>query len=124
MLLSPGGQGFSQKPARGGARGHTAPRGSAAGSFVLARLVHRGIGQAQHDPPEHAQHQGRVGGSHPVEVHGDVQAVMESAFNDPVAPFELEHSPDLQLLQRQAAEQEHHFSSPFAHELIICWLGL
>ena len=79
-------------------------------------FVYRGIGQAQDDPANHAQDQSRIGSSHSAMVflQGDVQAVVQAALNDPVATFELEHAPSLQLRQTQAAEQEDHFAAPLA----------
>ena len=57
-----------------------------------------------------------MGRPNPAEVllHRHVQAMVESALNDPVAALELEHPPGLQLLQRQTAEQKHHFARPVA----------
>lgn len=80
----------------------------------IAGLVYCGIGQAEHDAPNHAQDQRRIGRAHPavVFVHRDIQTMVQAAFNDPVGSFELQHSLGLQLLQGEAGEQEHHFPSP------------
>lgn len=84
--------------------------------IVLARFVHDGIRQAEHDPSEHSQHQSRIRRPYPAQVllQGNVQAVVQSAFNDPVVAFEVEHSQSLQLLQRQTAQEKHYFSGPLA----------
>ena len=84
--------------------------------LALRAVIHSGIGQAEHDPPNHSQHQRRIRRPDPTQVlqHGHVQAVVESAFNDPVVPLELEHSQGLQLLQAPAAQQKHHLAGPFA----------
>jgi hypothetical protein len=84
--------------------------------MVLAGLIHGGIGQAEHDPPDDAQDQGGVRGAHPAEVflHANVQTVVQPAFDDPVLAFESEQAPSLQLLQAQAADQMDHFATPLA----------
>jgi hypothetical protein len=82
----------------------------------FAGPVYGGIGEAEHDAPDHAQDQRRIGGAHPAVVllHADIQAVVQTAFNDPVSPFEAKHSLGLQLLQREAAEQEDDFARPLS----------
>ena len=67
----------------------------------LARLIHGGIGQTEHDPPEQAQHPRRIGcpNAAGILVHRHIQAVMQPAFNDPVVAFELQQAQSRQLLQ-------------------------
>jgi len=67
--------------------------------IVLAGLIHSGIGQTQHDPPDHAQNQCRIRGPYPAEVllEAHVPTVVQPAFNDPVWAFELEQTQSLQL---------------------------
>lgn len=81
-----------------------------------ARLVHGGIGQTEHHPPDHPQDQRRTGRPHAAEVflHAHVQAVVQSALNDPVLAFELEQAQSLQLLQGLTADEINHFPAPFA----------
>ena len=63
--------------------------------------VHRGIGQTQHDSPDHSQHQSRMGCPYSTEVllHGDIQAMVQSALDDPVVTFKSKQAPRLQLVQ-------------------------
>ena len=84
--------------------------------IALAGLIHGGIGQTQHDPPDQAQDQRGVGGPDAAEVlwQAHVQAVVQAAFNDPVLAFELEQAPRLQLFQAQTADQIDDFPRPVA----------
>ena len=60
--------------------------------MLLAGFIDGRIGQAQHDAPDDAQDESGIGGAHAAEVflHTHVQAVVQSALNDPVLAFELE----------------------------------
>lgn len=82
----------------------------------MAGLIHGRIGQAQHDAADHAQDQRRTRRPYPAEVflHTHIQAVVQSALNHPVLPFELEQAQRLQLLQTQAADEIDHFAAPLA----------
>lgn len=83
---------------------------------ALAGSIHGGIGQTQHDPPDHAQDQCRMGGPDAAEVllQAHVQAVVQPAFNDPILAFELEQAPGLQLFQAEAANEIDDFPRPVA----------
>ena len=84
--------------------------------IFLASFVHGGIGQAEHHPPDHPQDQRRIGRPHPAEVflHTHVEAVVQSALNDPILAFELEQAQSLQLLQGLTANEIDDFPRPFA----------
>ena len=84
--------------------------------IVLARFVHGGIGQAEHHPPDHPQDQRRIGRPHPAEVflHTHVEAVVQSALNDPILALELEQAQSLQLLQGLTADEIDDFPRPLA----------
>ena len=84
--------------------------------MFLARFVHGGIGQAEPHPPEHPQDQRRIGRPHPAEVflHTHVEAVVQSALNDPILALELEQAQSLQLLQGLTANEIDDFPRPFA----------
>jgi len=81
-----------------------------------ASSVHGGIGQAEQHPPDDPQDQRRTGRAHPAEVflHTHVEAVVQSALNDPVLAFELEQAKSLQLLQGLTADEIDDFTRPFA----------
>lgn len=82
----------------------------------FASLVHRRVGQTEHDPPDRAQDPRGVGRPYPAQVflQAHVQAVVQAAFNHPVPAFELEQAPRLQLFQAQAADQMDHLARPLA----------
>lgn len=63
--------------------------------------IHRGIGQTQHDSSDHSQHQSRIGCPYSAEVllHGDIQAMVQPALDDPVVTFKSKQAPSLQLVQ-------------------------
>jgi hypothetical protein len=84
--------------------------------IFLASFVHGGIGQAEHHPSDHPQDQRRTGRPHPAEVflHTHVEAVVQSALNDPVLAFELEQAQSLQLLQGLTADEIDDFTRPLA----------
>ena len=84
--------------------------------IFLAGLIHGGIGQAEHDAPDHAQDQCGIGGPYSAEVllEAHVQTVVQAAFNDPVSAFELEDAQRLQLFEAQAADQMDDFPRPLA----------
>ena len=73
----------------------------------LASLIHSRVGQTDDDPADHPQHARRLGRAHPAEIflQRHIQAVMEPAFNDPVAALEPEQPFGLQLLQGVARDQ-------------------
>ena len=82
----------------------------------LAGLIDGGVGQAEDDPADHPQHSRRPGRAHPAEVflQRHVQAVMEPAFDHPVAALEPQQPFGLQLLDRVTADQVNGLFTPFA----------
>ena len=67
--------------------------------------------QTNGDASKHRQDQRGIAVVHPALVlgHRDIQGVMQAALNDPIAAFELQDSPRVQFLQRQAADQVNDF---------------
>ena len=65
--------------------------------IVLARLIHGGVGQTHDYSSDRAKHPRRFGCAHTalVLMEGDVQTMVEPAFNDPVAALEPQHPPEL-----------------------------
>ena len=84
--------------------------------IFAAGLIHGGIGQTEHDAPDHAQDPCGRRGPYSAEVllQAHVQTVVEAAFNDPVLTFELEQAQSLQLFEAQAADEIDDFPRPFA----------
>ena len=60
--------------------------------LVGLHLLDRRLRHADDQPPHHPQHQRRLGLAHPaaIFIQRDVQRLMQPAFNDPVAAFEME----------------------------------
>ena len=71
------------------------------------RLCDGRLRYADHQSPEQAQHQRRLGLAHAAVVfaQGHVQRVVQAALDDPVAALEFEQAPRVQLLQGQTADQ-------------------
>ncbi len=86
----------------------------------LSSSIDRGIGQADYHAPNRSQDAGRFGRAHPALIlaQRDVQTMVESAFHNPVAALEREHSLGLELFQREAADQIDDFPGP------LLFLGL
>lgn len=84
--------------------------------IFLARLIHRRVGQAHDHAPNCSQHSRCFGGAHSalILLQRDVQAMVQSAFNDPVTALEGKHSLGLQLLECETAQQINDLSAPFA----------
>lgn len=84
--------------------------------LVFAPLIQGGVGQAQDDTSDGAEHTRGIGVAHAAEVflHGDVQAMMEPAFNHPITALEPKHALGLELLQGEAADEVNDFVAPFA----------
>jgi len=74
--------------------------------FGDGRLRH-----ADHQSAKHPQDQRRIGIAHSaaIFIQGDVQRMMQSALDDPIAPFEFDPAQCVQLLGGQAADQIHRF---------------
>jgi len=68
----------------------------------LARSIHGSIGEAEQNPPNHAQYQSRVRSSYTAQVfsHSHIQTMVQPTFNNPVAAFEPEQTLRLQLFHR------------------------
>lgn len=83
--------------------------------IFLARLIHCGVGQAHHHPSDRSQGPRRVGSAHSalIFMESDVQTMVQSAFNDPVAALESEHPLGLQLVEGQTAQKINHLAVPF-----------
>lgn len=79
--------------------------------FDFFRLRDPGEGKADGDPAEHAQHQRGVGVAHPalILLHGDIQCLMESALNNPIAAFEPQEAKSIQLIQGETADEINDF---------------
>jgi len=45
--------------------------------------------------------------------HGNVQTMVQLAFDCPIAPFEFEHACGVQLIDSQTAQQINYFLTPF-----------
>lgn len=82
----------------------------------LAPVIDGGVAQTEQDPPNGSQDARGVGIAHAAQIllHGQVQAVMQTAFNDPILAFEPQHPLGLQLFQRQAADEVNGFLAPLA----------
>jgi len=95
--------------------------GVAFGLWVfLSSAIDRGIGQADHHAPNRSQDAGGFGRANSALIlaQSDVQTMVESAFHNPVAALEGEHSFGLELFQREAADQINDFPGP------LLFLGL
>ena len=59
------------------------------------------LGNADDQATKHSQNQSRISVAHatPILIQGNVQRVVEPAFNDPVAPLELNPIQCVHLLQ-------------------------
>src|SRR5689334_15013080 len=86
----------------------------------LSGSIDRGIGQADHHAPNRSQDAGGFGRADSALIFAqrDVQTMVESAFHNPVAPLEGEHSFGLELFQGEAADQINDFPGP------LLFLGL
>ena len=69
------------------------------------------LGHADHQSAKHSQHQGRIGMVHSaaIFIQGDVQRMMQSALDEPIATFEFDPAQRVQLLGGQTADQIHRF---------------
>jgi hypothetical protein len=108
-------------PASGGFEAALECAGVAFGlGIFLSRSIDRGIGQADHHAPNRSQHAGGFGRANSALIlaQSDVQTMVESAFHNPVAALEREHSFGLELFQRETADQINDFPGP------LLFLGL
>lgn len=80
--------------------------GSGAG-LDFAEFLQPDLGEANHDPPKQAQHQGGFWVAHPALIlsQGDVEGVVQGALNHPVAALEFEESSRIELVEGVAANQ-------------------
>ncbi len=75
--------------------------------FFGLRLSNRRLCHAHDQSPKHSQDQRRIGVAHSaaILIQRDVQRVVQSTLDDPIAPLEFDPTQRVQLLQGQAADQ-------------------
>ena len=86
--------------------------GGAAAGIEFTALLQPDLREADDDPPKQAQGKGGFGIAHPAVIftEGDVQSVVQSAFNGPIAALESEQASGIQLPQGQTADEISDFS--------------
>lgn len=84
--------------------------------LALSQMIDGRVGQAEHNSPNGSKHTRGIGIAHAAKVllHRHIQAVVQPAFDHPVAPLELKHALGVELIQREAADQVDDFVAPFA----------
>ena len=82
--------------------------------IVLASSIDRSIGQTDHHAPDGPEHAGGSGSANTALIfaQSDIQAMVESAFHDPIATLEGEHPQGLELFQGEAAHQINDLPAP------------
>ena len=90
--------------------------------IFLSRSIDRRVGQADHHASNRPQNPCWSGSPDPALIfsQGDIQAMVQPAFDHPIGSLEREHPLGLELLQSQAADQVNGFPAPFAFALDPC----
>jgi len=70
------------------------------------------MGKGHDEPTEQTQSEGGFGITHPTVIFGqsDVQGMVQTAFDSPIAALELEQARRIQFLQGETADQINDFS--------------
>ena len=91
-------------------------RGGAAARVDFTAVPQPSLGEADHNPAKQAQGKSRFGVAHTAAVfaEGNVQSMVQAAFDGPIASLEFEQASRIQLFQREAGDEINNFSSFFA----------
>lgn len=86
--------------------------GGAAAGVELTALLQPSLGKAHHEATKQTQGEGGFGITHPTMIfgEGDIQSVVQTAFDGPVAALEFEQARRIQLLQGETADEINDFS--------------
>ena len=90
--------------------------GSAAARVEFTAFIQPSLREAYDYPAKEAQGKGRLGMANPTVIfaQGYVQRVVQAAFDDPIAPFELEQASGIQLFQGKTADEINDLSALLA----------
>lgn len=81
----------------------------------LTALIDPDLGEADHHATKEAQCVSRIGLTHPAVIfaQSDIQSVMQSALDDPVATLELEETSRIEFFEGEAANEINNFGGFF-----------
>jgi hypothetical protein len=82
----------------------------------LSLPIDRGVSQADHHASNRAQDSRRSWSAHSALIFPQrhIQAMVQPAFDHPIASLDAEHPPGLDCFQSKAAHQKNHFTAPLA----------
>jgi len=81
---------------------------------LFSSSIDCGVGQADHHAPDTPQDARCARRAHSALIfaQGNIQAMMQAAFNDPIASLDGEHPLGLEFFQSETAQQMDHFTAP------------